>query len=967
MQRLGATLFVMNDVTALLGRETTLLRCQAGLAGGGAVLLTGPGGIGKSAVLDAMAAEASASGTLVLRSGSSALEAGLPHLALYDLFAGPLAEPDARVGGPGDGLIAPHLRAALDVALLRAPALVSGSALSADWSADRSADQLALRVAVLELLRALAARRPVLLVLDDAHCLDQESARVLSFAARRIGGHRVQVLATERLTEGAEPSCLDLLPEPVTELGLNPLPPAVIDELLRTRGRLTPSDPVTGRIRLASGGNPGYALELAQAASRLPTAIRADDPLPVPRRLHVPHADRLATLPRATLDALLQLGAVSRLSAAHVDQAAHAGHGVHADHRAHGDHAAQAARPGADRQALAPALAAGLLVHGPGGEPHFAHPLLRELVYADATPEERRQCHARLAAELEDPLERARHRALACPEPDPGLAAELAAAARIAVDRGAPALAAELARLAAERTADEPELAADRLLDAARHAHDAGQGEAAEQACAAVLRTANRAARVGARLLLVQLAGGDRSSVPALLDAAQADAGEDPRLRAAVQLHRAEHALSTGRCDLGLAELAEAERHAQHSGDPEQQIEVIALRTPIEMQLRPDRVLPSLRQAAALAAGRPAAALTAASIQVRCCRVVWLLRAGSVTEALAEVDELRREVEGAGRLKDLADVLHLVASANERAGRCAQAYQAGRYGGRLRRELGPTPAPGLVLSAAAELNGGTVERATELATAAVRAAEAAGDIEWAAYAVGLLGRADLLGGRFPQAAEHLGRCRSLLRGLGYTDPALFLVDADLVEALCASGAPEQAWRALEEATSEVARLDRQVLRLGLARARALLTARDGDPRGAADELRARLPRAHPYPLERARALLTLGDLERRARRRAAARADLRAAAEVFATARCLPWLAHTQERLARLDGVDGPAPALSDLEGRIVELVRGGATNRQIATTLHVSVKSVEGSLTRLYRRFGVRDRTELTARRLVG
>lgn len=103
MQRLGATLFVMNDVTALLGRETTLLRCRAGLAGGGAVLLTGPGGIGKSAVLDAMAAEASASGTLVLRSGSSALEAGLPHLALYDLFAGPLAEPDARVGGRATG------------------------------------------------------------------------------------------------------------------------------------------------------------------------------------------------------------------------------------------------------------------------------------------------------------------------------------------------------------------------------------------------------------------------------------------------------------------------------------------------------------------------------------------------------------------------------------------------------------------------------------------------------------------------------------------------------------------------------------------------------------------------------------------------------------------------------------------------------------------------------------------------
>ncbi|WP_329570730.1 helix-turn-helix transcriptional regulator [Kitasatospora sp. NBC_01266] len=982
----------MGDMTAPLGRDEVLARCGAGLAGGGGVLVTGPAGIGKTVLLDAVQAEAARGGALVLRSDSVAGEAGLPQLALYDLFAGARAELAAMdapamdasaMDASADSVepLAPHLRAALDVVLLRAPA------------DDRADGELALRVAVLELLRLLAARRPVLLVLDDAHCLDPASARVLAFAARRLGGERVRVLAAERLAAGAEPGCLDLLPAPGTELALDPLPPTVLGELLRTRGGLGPGDPVAERIEAAAGGNPGHALDLARAVRRSPVPVRADDPLPVPRGLRELFAEALRALSPDLLGTLLPV--------------------------------AVATSAGPERRwptgpALREALAAGLLARAPGGEPCFAHPLLRELVHAEATVEQCRRCHATLAEQVADPLERARHRALADPEAEPEraaqLAAELAAAAELAVRRGAPAQAAELAQLAAERTRHEPWLAAERLLVAARHALDAGQTDRAEQACAAVLRGANRAARVGARLLLIELAGGDRSGVPALLDAAQAEAGDLPKLRTAVQLHRAEHALSTGRRDQGLAELAEAARHAERSGDLDQQLEVIALRAPIEMQLRPDRVLPALRRAAALAAGlpgdsgqakdsgrpgavglldiggellgtgagrpgalerpgapvRPAPALTAASIQIRSCLVVWLLRAGAVGEAIAEVNQLREEVERAGRVKDLANVLHLVASTHERAGRCAQAYQAGRLGGRLRRELGPTPAPGLVLSAAAELNGGTAECATDLATAAVRAAEAAGDVEWTAYALGLLGRADLLGDQFARAAQHLGRCRSLLRGLGFTDPALFLVDADLIEALArsgAAGAAERAWQLLAEADAETARLDRQVLRLGLVRARAVLTARDGDPRGAADELRAQLPPAHPYPLERARALLTLGDLERRARRRAAARADLRAAGEAFAAAHCLPWLARTEDRLARLDGLDGAGgtgPALSELERQVVALVRDGATNRQVALALHVSVKSVEGTLTRLYRRLGVRDRAGLTACRLA-
>ena len=1034
----------MSDATVLLGRDGLLARCRAALADGGGLLLTGPAGIGKSAVLDVLDAEAAEAGALVLRSNSTATEASLPHLALYDLLARTVAD--------RDGLIAPHLRSVLDVALLRSP------------GDGRPTEQLAIRVAVLELLRSLAADRPVLLVLDDAHCLDPASAQVLGFAARRLRGQRVRVAAAERVAEGREPDCLDLLPAPRAELPVGTLPGPVIGELLRTRLGLPPTDRVSARIQSASDGNPFYALELARAALRSQTPVRTDEPLPVPERLRALLAGRLAALPREAVAALLLVAAAAR---------------------------AQPWLPAGDDRALGAALAAGVVTRGPGPELRFTHPLLREIIYADATPAQRRRCHAALADLLDDPLERARHRALATTGADPGLADELTNAARIAVERGAPALAAELLRTAAERTPQDPArpggidpadaaairpggpgdpgsvvrriphdpaarpgtpegsvtlgdlhtpgelgnsaaratphgpgvpagsgapdarhrpgasggteghplsgLAAERLLGSARHALDAGLLDQAREACAAILRDTaphptpvtappNRtapapadprgtaplqgtpargaAARVGALLLLVELAGGNRAGVPALLDAAEADAGEDPRLRAAVRLSRAEHAISTGRTGAGLAELAEAERQATRSGDVDQQLDVIALRAPIEMQLHRDRVLPSLRRATALAADRPSTPLTAAVIQIRCCLVVWLLRSGEVAEAVETVNRLRTDVENAGRVKDLGDVLHMVASVHERAGRCAEAYRAAVLGGRMRSELGTADAPALMLSAAAELNGGTAERAGELAAAAVRAAELAGDTEWAAYALGLRGRADLLGHRVPQAAAHLGRCRSLLRGLGYTDPALFLVDADLVEALARSGATDEARRVLSEAGREAARLDRQVVRLGLARAQAVLVGLDGDPRGAADGLRAALPSAHPYPLELARARLALGELERRARRRAAARADLRAAAGAFAAADCLPWLDHARERLARLDG---PAPALSALERQIVELVESGLTNRRIAAELHVSVKSVEAGLTRLFRRFGVRDRSELTARRVAG
>ncbi|MEZ0108001.1 DNA-binding CsgD family transcriptional regulator [Catenulispora sp. EB89] len=970
----------MKDAPAILGRQQTLEKCMAALAAGGGVLVSGPAGIGKSALLDAIGSACAAAGQLVLRSASAAAESWLPYLGLYDLFS------DAVATQPE--VVPYHLRPAFDGVLMRS--VPDGAAT----------DQLAIRVAVVEALRALSAERPVLLILDDVNCLDSATAEVLAFAVRRRQGSRVRVLAAERLSEGQEPTWWGLLPEDAVEIALGNLPGPVVSELLRTRLGLRPTDKLSQRIRDASGGNPFYALELGRAALRSGVVVQQGDPLLVPERLRGLLADRLHALPQAARDALLLIS-----TAARPPRELLAGH----------------------EWGLSQALASGIIVSGRDLEPRFAHPLLREIVYADADIEARQECHAKLAQAHDDPLERARHHALATSEATEELAAELEGAARIAVHRGAPGTAAELYRMAAERTpaertpaeqtaangtdslsassanavSTEPSSAttevgealangsaasaeadsgsetgadtsgdtgadtsgdtgpaaavqaAHRFLEAARAAFDAGLPRQAREAAEAVAAGPDPACRVGARLLLVEL-DDDISAQAALLEAAEADAAGRPDLQARVSLQRADHAFRSGSVEAALTALARAEEYALATGDRNLRAESIAMRVPTEIQTDPERAIESLEEAEALGLGGD---LTLPSIAVRKSLIIWFLRRGDVADALATAARLRADVERAGRLRDLGDVLHLVASVNERAGQCRQAHEAALLGSRLRAETGSSSVQALILAAAAELSNGSAEAAVDVAQRAIEAGTASGDSEFTGYAHAFLGRAELLLDRSSQAAHHLARGRTLMRNVGMVDPATFLVDADLAETLARCGSFSAADRILDEAQEAARRLERDVVKLGLTRARLLRHGLAADAREAADRLRAAIPAEHPYPLEIARAEVTLGELERRARRRAAARTAWESAATAYAAAGCGPWLRFVQGRLARLDT---PAEPLSATERQIVELVRSGATNRQIAAALQVSVKAVEGNLTRLFRRFGVSSRAEL-------
>jgi len=894
---------------SLVGRGELLARARAELAAGGSVLLWGPAGIGKSAVLDVMAAQREA--TLVLRAAAAEAEAELPYLALVDLFDGVL---DTAVA-----TLPAHLRAALDGALLR-------SAVPATPQ-----DQLAVRLAVLELLRGLAASRPVLVVLDDAQWIDEPSAGVLRFVARRLEGVAVQVVAAERVADGGAPARGDLCPPPCTEVLVPPLTESDVADILRARFGAGVARHRLQRVYAASGGNPMFAVELGRALQER-GEISPTGPLPVPDRLRGLLAARLARLSAASRSPLLLVAAAARPSRELIE------------------------RCGADPGGLADAIDAGVVTVAVDGAVRFAHPLLREMVYADGPREEVREAHERLAAAVSDPVERARHLAAASSGPDEELAQTLADAASTARLRGAPAAAADLAAMAAECTPrDAPVVAAARRLTAAQYAYAAGASEEAHRLASSALGdAADRRTRVGARLLLIDLAGQDQSGVGPLLDAAFAEAVEEPDLVANVRIYRAMKAWYDADRETTLSELKGAEEAAEQCGDTERLVEVLSWRGTVVGGPEGDEL--SIR-AGEMARELPLSYETISARQMAAMRHLFR---GEVAEAERRIETLWSAVERFGTVRELAQVLISVASIFARAGRCPDALSAAHACLRLFVDVEPTPGPGLIAAALAEVHIGNVGAAAEYAERALEACLAAGDEDWLRGAYSTLGLVHQMRGDAPAAADVMRRAYELEQRLCRFDPSVLLWHADFVEALVATGARDEAADVLAAVRGHADRLERRVTLLGLDRAEAVLLAATKEAREGVAALRDAIDRwaDHPYPLELARAWHTLGVLERRAHRRAAARGALTEAVRRYQAVGARPWQEMAEAELLRIDGAR--AAGLSDTERRIVELVRGGATNREIARSLFLSIKAVEANLTRLYRRLGVRNRAQL-------
>ena len=289
--------------------------------------------------------------------------------------------------------------------------------------------------------------------------------------------------------------------------------------------------PTLLRVHDAAGGNPFYALALARD---LATDLDPTQPLPVPETLEALVRARLAGLPDETRETLLLASAHGRIKPAQLDD-----------------------------DTLEPAFA-DHVIELADGVIRFTHPLLASVLYQDASAQERRRAHARLAESVDDPIARARHQALASDEPDAEVAAALEQAAALAMAQGAPIVAAELGEHALRLTpSDLPDERHRRTITTARAHMAAGDLSHAEALARDLLARSPAGRRRAEALVLLSDVGPD---VIELRRDALHEAAADPDLQA--QIHQrlsweiVLHRRATGR-RAACPRLARASREAR--------------------------------------------------------------------------------------------------------------------------------------------------------------------------------------------------------------------------------------------------------------------------------------------------------------------------------------------------------------------------------------------------------------------
>ncbi|MFI6585358.1 AAA family ATPase [Embleya sp. NPDC050493] len=942
-------------------RHDLMLLVRRRLAGGG-VVLHGPSGIGKTFLLRSLV-DTGDPKAAVLVTEPAAADREVSFSSLADLL-GPVDDEVLRT------LPAPQ-RSALRVVLCREPPAPGGP------------DPLALRLGVLAVLRTLSARGPILVGIDGAQWVDAAGAEVLAFAARRLDPARVRVVVAETADPPAGPvHGTRFCPGTPFELELPPLGlPETRDLLDRHRvAHAHGHDPEDGEHRPlphwlsrqvyeASAGNPMYALELDRALRRLPRLPARDQPLPVPDRLRRLLTARLEGLPPEARWLLLLVGSTARPTIALLRAAAGLAY------RALDAPTATTERAGAElvRRTVAGAAAAGILdVCEEGEQLRFTHPLFAAALYADGSPQERRAAHAALAELSGEPIDRARHLALASPWPDERVAATLMAAAAQARRRGMPEEAAALARLAVARTPDEhADRRCERCLDGAGHAYAAADYELSRELAQRVFTFGSTPGqRVRACIQIINAANQALHDLDEVFAEAFAQVGDDLCGRARLHYLRACKAhISDGNSAVAWAEAARAAALARQADDLTTEQVALALQAFVgTLQGRPDARDPLTR-----ALARPQdAGPTGRHAGPRAVKARLDFFADRLVDAGAELDRMLRRAEESDDAEERVFVLCGRIDVDVRAGRCDRAMAGAHEVLGLARDMGAYLGQVYYAVAVAEAAGGDLERGAELAREGVRAARADQEQVYLPLALCVLGQIQRRLRDPVGAVGCLSRARAIAARRGIVDPAAIPWSVDLAEALVALGDHAQARAVVDEVRDTALRLGRDGVAASLARADAMVRGESGDLVGAATCLRETAARHHELglPVEHGRDLLALGAVELRRRHPAAALASWRAAEAAFAEAAARPWLDQARAELARLTRVDDPEPgdlsdearsrALTPAEHRVAELVGDGATNREIATRLFLSAKTVESTLTRVYRKLGIRSRADL-------
>ncbi len=907
----------------LLGRGSELgqigrLVADAREGHGRALLIVGEPGIGKTSLLAEAVAQA---GDLrVIEAEAVEAEANLPYALLGETVA-PLLEGLAELPEPQANAV----RAAL--ALGPSPGVAG--------------DRFATCAAFLSLLTRAAEPQPLLVVVDDAQWLDSPSAECLAYAARRLAGTRVSLLAASRpSSEGP------LLGSSVLErLNLSGLGRDDARALLSASAPEATSSVVASLLEIAAG-NP-------LALRELPAQLTED------QRLGRMPIDHVPVTGAALLDAF-----ESRLAAlAPGDRAAVVVASAAVD-RELAPVVGACRDLGIETSALERAETAGVLIIGEG-RLGFAHPLLKAVAYERSGAAERRRAHAALAGHCGLDA-RAWHLAAATVGPDAEVADLLDGAARRAIARGAHSVAADALQRAAGFSEDA-ETGSRRLYGAALAAAIGG----AYDRCAAMLEPLAEIdepllrANIRHTLAIVTMTGGLRFAPDAharLRDEAELILPIDPAAAAAMLADAALLAGVSGQLSAGAPAARRAAAVLPDSGSRMIRCRVHAL-SGIATALTGDggSARESLDEAGRLLAEidslSPGTQSAVLGLHARVCT-------GQERRLRTEIGrllEMARETDTFGLLPYLlgvsADAAYRVGDWEAAADHSASVTLAEEYGqrgilpfclavsGRLRAARGETA------QARAELERG-IAVAQEVGSVMV--------VDWGRAALGFL---ELGLGRAEAAIAELELVEASTARSGLEDPAFVPWAPDLVEAYLRAGRVADA----ELASSS---LDRRAKRAAVplalafaARCRGLVA--QGGFEAHFDEALTQHDRADA-PFETARTLLAYGSRLHRARRRVDGRKRLRAALEIFERLGARPWVERTIAELTAAGAIHRDPIAdpdeLSPQEVRVAMAVAEGATNKQVAAGLFLSPKTIDFHLGRVYRKLGIHSRTELAA-----
>ncbi|MER5422928.1 helix-turn-helix transcriptional regulator [Streptosporangium roseum] len=775
-----------------------------------------------------------------------------------------------------------------------------------------SGDRLLVGLAVLSLLSELAEDGPLLVLVDDAQWLDRASTDALLFAARRLDAEGVALILAAR--------------EPFTAPGMAELPVRGLDASAASALLGTGVSPVVRyRVLAEARGNPLALIELPAAAPADGTA------LPLTSRVQDAFLGQVRRLPEAT-QGLLAVAAAEDTGDLGVVLRAAAGFGDFLED-------------------LHPAESADLVRVGEGTVT-FRHPLVRAAVYQGIPPSLRLAVHKALAAALDGPDDadrRAWHLAMAATGPDEEVAAELERTAVRASGRSGYAAAASAYERAA-RLSTRPGSQARRLTLAAETAAWAGELD----------RAGDLAEKGGRRLAALTGEEGGAAGEPALRARLTHVRATADFLRGS--LHTAHEALLDGAAMVGGAGAARMLMQALHAawyiGAPELDrtaARLDALSLPGDDPLAPvigfvTAVLsrreapPSLAEVVAEA--RRAGADGPRDL-VQVCGVG--LAAGQDGEVRETAASLIAEARSLGDIGALPTLLFFLAETELFQGRHRDALTAAAESLRIARDTGQRQWVSQMNSllahlAAIEGDDGRCHRLVDEALA-----DGAAGTRWAAWSLGVL---DLGHGRVEAA---LSRLEPIAGGHHVSETRCV---PDLVEAAVRLGVPERAAGAFAR-YREWAGYTRQPWAEALVlRCRALLE--DSEEHFAA------ALKIDGRPFERARTELLYGEWLRRTRRKADARAHLRAALEAFERLEAAPWAERARAELSATGSAAPAAPApgllarLTPQELQIVRLAAQGLSNRDIAAQLFLSPRTVGHHLYKAYPKLGVASRGEL-------